>query len=419
MKKSCLFFLVLVVGLSLVLGAQNGLAASKKLVFATNETPILTTEFWATVSERYMQQNPDVTVENIAQPASNIMMRDFLKTLLATDQFPDVMVMASPGDFVPSGALLPIPEEDLDYVAPAAVTGKFGGQLYVVPYKKMVGGVWYNKQIFEENGVSVPNTYAEFLEANKTLKAKGAVPLAMGLKDGWPQLVLASCMLSADLLVNNPNWGLDRNAGKTTFNSPEVQKTMEKYAQLVMEFSNEDMKSVTYSQMLELFFTGKTAMIVMGSWLQGEEQRLQPDFEVGYFPIPTEDGTKVYPMWVNEGLSINANTKEPELAKDFIKFFLSDQEWYGKFLKTEMLFPTSKEDVPYEKSPLRHEVAAVIEGMQGIEHWYDMTGDAALLPGLQTYFNKMTINIAYGKDIAKELALFDNEWKLANSNLQK
>ncbi|MCT4542566.1 MAG: extracellular solute-binding protein [Vallitalea sp.] len=389
-----------------------------KLVFATNETPILTKEFWKIPSEKFMKENPNITIENIAQPSSNIMMRDFLKTQLATGEFPDVMVMGSPKDFVVADALLEFNESDLDYTNNPTV-GKIDGKSYTVPYKKMVGGIWYNKNMFKEQGLTEPKTYEEFVNLCKKLEGKDITPISMGLKDGWPQLVFASCILSADLLTENPAWGLQRNKGETDFSSPEFKKSIEKYADLVRNYTNEDMASVSYAQMLELFFSQKAAMIPMGSWLIGEEQRVKPDFEVGFFPIPSDDNADSVAVWVNEGLAINKNTKHPEEAKQFVKFFMTDKEWYGEFLKTEMLFPTTKEDVPYEMSPLRKEIGNRIGNWNEVEHWYDMTGDAALLPGLQTYFNKMTQNIAMGADIDKELELFNQEWKMANDNLNQ
>ncbi len=389
-----------------------------KIIFATNETPILTTDFWAVVSERFTDANPDVIVENIAQPSANIMMRDYLKTLLAAGQFPDVMVMASPGDFVPAGALLPIPDEDMPYIADTT-KGKFNGKSYVVPYKKQVGGFFYNKKIFAENNLAEPQTYQDLVELCDKLKNANITPISMGLKDGWPQLVLASLILSADLLTENPDWGLDRNAGKTTFTSPEFKKALNKYADLTKNYCNDNMAGVSYTQMMELFFTGKAAMMPMGSWLQGEEQRVKPDFETGFFPVPSDKNADNIAVWINEGLSISAKTEYPEQCKRFVEFFMTDEEWYGKFLKTEMLFPTTKKAVEYEKSSLRKEIEEKIKPMTEVENWYDMTGDAALLPGLQTYFNKMTVNIAMGEDVDKQLELFDKTFDEAKSNLEK
>lgn len=388
-----------------------------ELVFATNETPILTKEMWQTPVDKFMEANPNITIKNISQPSSNVMMRDYLKTLLATGEFPDIMVMASPKDFVSTGTLMAIEESDMPYIKDTSI-GKIEGQNYLVPYKKMVGGMWYNKAMFAEHGLEVPETYDEMIAVLDKLKAEGIDPISMGLKDGWPQLVLGSLILSADILTEDPDWGLKRNKNETNFTSPEFIASMNKFADLTRNYSNEDMASVSYAQMLELFFSGKAAMIPMGSWILGEIERVNPDFEVGYFPIPSNTKTNAIGVWVNEGLAINANTEHPEEAKAFVEFFMTDKEWYGEFLKTEMLFSTTTTPADYEMSELRKEIGADMATYNEVENWYDMTGDAALLPGLQTYFNKMTVAIALGQDVEEELELFNQEWEIANDNLQ-
>ena len=388
----------------------------KEITFSVNLTPILPMEFWTIVADRYMAANPDVKINVLGQPSSNIMHRDFVKTLLSTGQFPDVTVMASPGDFVSAGALLPLPVDKLDYLADTE-TGKIDGELYVAVYKTQVGGMWYNRTVFNELGLDEPQSFDELIVACETVQSAGYTPITMGLKDGWPQLVLASMILSADLLTENPEWGLQRNGGEVSFSDDDVVRALEKYELLTTEYANDDMASVSYSQMLEYFFTGKALMLPMGSWVQGEEAKLNPDFEVGFFPIPSDDVADSISVWANEGLAISATTDYPEVCLDFVEFFMTDQEWYSQFLETEMLFATTKASVDYPMSDLRKEVGQKYASLDKVEHWYDMTGDAALLPGLQAFFNKMTSRIASGSDVEEELALFDKEWDLVKSQM--
>ena len=122
---------------------------------------------------------------------------------------------------------------------------------------------------------------------------------------------------------------------------------------------------------------------------------------------------------MNEGLSIGANTKYPEVCKDFINFFFTDKETYSEFLKSEQLFATTKEPVEYEMIPLRKNMEEQIASMQEVEGFESMTGDDAFLPGLKDYFtNKTTQNIANGADIAAELDAMDAEWEIANEALE-
>ncbi|WP_275592553.1 extracellular solute-binding protein [Aquamicrobium sp. NLF2-7] len=52
----------------------------------------------------------------------------------------------------------------------------FQGAIYGVPMEQDLMGVYYNPALFEENGIAVPTTYAEFQAAVEAFKAKGITP---------------------------------------------------------------------------------------------------------------------------------------------------------------------------------------------------------------------------------------------------
>lgn len=396
----------------------GALAEESKIVFCVNIQPQLPLEFWQSIADRYMAARPDVKVEIIGNPSSNVTLPQYQKTLLATDQFPDVMVMQNPADFVPSGALLAFDDGDLDYLADPEV-GKIGGKQYVANYKKQIIGVFYNKDMFAANGIEVPNTYQELINACDVLLAAGVIPVSLGIKDGWPQGQIANMFAGTDLLAGDVHWGAKRNENTVKFNNPELVKAMEKYQTICTKYSGGNIIGITYTQMLEQFFTGKAAMLPIGSWVNAEVAKAEQDFEVGWFPIPGDNDANVVSVFVNEGLSIGANTKYPEVCKDFIHYFFTDKELYGEFLKSEQLFSTTKETVEYEMIPLRKAMEEMISTMQEVEGFESMTGDDAFLPGLKDYFtNKLTQNIATGADVAKELDAFDEEWDIAKEAIE-
>ena len=384
-----------------------------EIVFCVNLQPQLPREFWQSIADRYMAENPDVTVTIDGNPSSNVTLPQYEKTLLGTKRFPDVMVMQNPADFVPSGALLAFDEGDLDYLANPDV-GKIGGKQYVANYKKQIIGVFYNKDLFAANGIEVPQTWQALLDASDKLLAAGIQPFSMGIKDGWPQSVMANMFAGTDLLAKDPHWGAKRNADEVKFNNPDLVKAMEKYQTICTKYCGPSITGVAYTQMLELFFTGRAAMLPIGSWVNAEVAKAEHDFEVGWFPMPGDDDASVLSVYVNEGLSISATTRYPEVCKDFIHFFFTDKELYGEFLESEQLFSTTKEAVEYDMIPLRKEMEAQIAGMTEVEGFESMTGDDAFLPGLKDYYtNKMTQNIAIGMDVTSALDDFDEEWEIA------
>lgn len=415
MKK----FLSLILCVLLICGiATAAFAEETKIVFCVNIQPQLPLEFWQSIADRYMAANPDVKVEIIGNPSSNVTLPQYEKDLLATDQFPDVMVMQNPADFVPSGALLAFDDGDLDYLADPEV-GKIGGKQYVANYKKQIIGVFYNKDMFAANGIEVPTTYQALIDACDKLLEAGIQPVSLGLKDGWPQGQLANMFAGTDLLAKDTHWGAKRNADEVKFNNPDLVKAMQKYQTICTKYCGDNITGITYTQMLEQFFNGNAAMLPIGSWVNAEVEKGLQDFEVGWFPIPGDEDANVVSVFVNEGLSIGADTKYPEVCKDFIHFFFTDKELYGEFLHSEQLFSTTKDTVEYEMIPLRKDMEEQIASMTEVEGFESMTGDDAFLPGLKDYFtNKMTQNIAIGADVEAELDAFDAEWEISNEAIE-
>lgn len=389
-----------------------------KIVFCVNIQPQLPLEFWQSIADAYTAEHPEVTIEITGNPSSSVTVAQYEKTLLSTGQFPDVMVMQNPADFVPSGALLAFDEGDLDYLQDPNV-GKIDGKQYVANYKKQIIGVFYNKDMFAENNLEVPTTYADLVAACETLKAKGIIPVSLGLKDGWPTGQLANMFFGTDVLAKDPEFGAKRNADTVKFNNPDSLHAMQKFQEITTKYCGDSVESVTYTQMLEQFFNGDAAMLPIGSWVNAEVAKGLQDFEVGWFPLPGDENANVLSVFVNEGLSIGANTQYPEVCKDFVKFFFSNKELYGEFLASEQLFSTTKEVVEYDKIPLRQEMEDMIANMTEVEGFESMTGDAAFLPGLKDYFTDfLTQNIMMGKDVAGELDKFDAEWQTAKDALQ-
>lgn len=427
MKDSAMYrWFILIIAILCLIGIplynsylQSETQENKKeivLRFAPMKGAVLTDDLYHVLTERFAKDHPNVKIDLVLQPSSAVMHRDFLKNLLASGQFPDIMSMASPRDFVNSGLLMPLPIDKMDYLR-SKDAQHFNGSPYVAVYKLMIGGFWYNKDIFHSLDLTPPQKYSDLLDICETIKASGITPIAIGIKDGWPQLVLASMLLSADILSKDPNWGMLRNEGKVSYSDMDFKYAISKYAELVQKYSGDSIEKLNYEQMRQFFYESKAAMLPLGSWVVGEMDTKNLDFDPGFFPVPEDESAQTVSVWQNEGLSISAYTAHPEECLDFIRFFMTDSIWYSTFLQTEAVFSNSSTKTIYPMSNLRKELGNLLVNLRPVEHWYDMTGDAALLPGLQSYFNEMTARIATGADIDVELNNFDSEWKRIRSDM--
>lgn len=88
---------------------------------------------------------------------------------------------------------------------------------YALPYVANAAGILYNKDMFDQHGWKIPNTWDEFIALCDTIKASGAQPLYLGYKDTWTCLAPWNALavgLTAPDICNQVNMG------KTTLPRP-------------------------------------------------------------------------------------------------------------------------------------------------------------------------------------------------------
>ena len=111
--------------------------------------------------------------------------------------------------------------ENLEFVP---TEGTFG-----VPYVANAAGVLYNRDMFEEHGWEIPETWDEFMELCEEIKSEGVLPMYFGFKDTWtclaPWNALAVDLAPADVCKQV-------NRGETKF-TDEYREIAEKMLQLV------------------------------------------------------------------------------------------------------------------------------------------------------------------------------------------
>jgi raffinose/stachyose/melibiose transport system substrate-binding protein len=92
---------------------------------------------------------------------------------------------------------------------------------------------------------------------------------------------------------------------------------------------------VGYTDMQMMFAQEMAAMFLAGIYELGTLVQMNPDLEIGLFVVPgeTADQSKYITMYVDGSYGINAATKHPEAALEFIRF-LASQEYGTMFTNT-------------------------------------------------------------------------------------
>ncbi|MEK3781991.1 extracellular solute-binding protein [Paenibacillus sp. FSL W8-0919] len=307
------------------------------------------------IIEDYQNENPNVTIKQ--EVLDNEQYKNKLKVLSASNELPDVGVTWAAGFLKPyvEGNLF-APVDDLlsgelngKFVSGTTEAYAIDGKTYALPLEFNIAPVYYNKAIFEQYNLQVPQSYEEFKQIVKTLSDSGIAPIALGNKDRWTgslwYMYLADRIGGQDTLASAISGDVSFKDESLVKAAAEIQSLVDGNA-FVKGFnglSNEEAKSE--------FLNGKAAMYMMGTWelpnfTTNEEIPQEFRDSVGFFKFPTVDGGKGdINSWVGGpgvGLFISEDSKVKEEAKKFVEYFVT--KWGEQSVTGAGVIPATKVD---------------------------------------------------------------------------
>lgn len=204
-----------------------------------------------------------------------------------------------------------------------------GGHLYSFHVSQDTGmqGVVYNKQIFEDLGLSIPTNYEEFLAICEKIKASGITPVFMPYKDAWAANIWPAAAFADFAAKNDPTFFDDLNSNKKKWSDiPEFKTFLEQqYEVYTKGYTNTDVLSDSYDMAVGKFLNKEVAMMFMGDWLIEGVAEQDPSMELGVFPIPSSQDASLGASPLGGQLFIPNKSKHLEEAKQFLDFIASKE----------------------------------------------------------------------------------------------
>lgn len=207
-------------------------------------------------------------------------------------------------------------------VAKSAWTTDDGATTFCVPMAAVIHGFIYNKDAFDELGLTPPETQAEFMDVVAKVKEDGNyVPLAMGTLDQWESATMAYQNVGPMYWKGEEGRkAIIDGSGKMT--DEGWVKPFEVIAQW-KDYMGDGFEAQAYPDSQTLFTLGRAAIYPSGSWEISGFTR-DSDFELGAFkpPLP-EAGAECYISDHNDiAMGLNAASPNQEAARTFL-------EWMG------------------------------------------------------------------------------------------
>lgn len=292
-------------------------------------------QIWDAVSA-YTKENPCVKLEQ--QPVARADYDKTISTQMGAGGGPDMLIIADPflPTLVAAGAL-----EPLDGVLPADETKalrannanyKFNGKQLSLIWATTPYALFWNTKIIAQAGVTTPTTFAELVQAAKTVKEK----------TGKTGFVVRHQMNEATAWWTDfSNWPVGFGGGwskdgKLTINSPENIKAVAALKEIYSSgaFGVGDDASTYRAK----FAAGDVGFIIDNVNIPFQttaQNNVVPSSDVGASVLPFPGGSSVY---VGNSVGINVHSKNIALAKDFIRWMYSKK---AQLSLADALFPST------------------------------------------------------------------------------
>ncbi|MBO3746144.1 carbohydrate ABC transporter substrate-binding protein [Streptosporangiaceae bacterium NEAU-GS5] len=308
--------------------AATGGTVTLSFMTGSDQATVATTK---ALADGFMKANPTIKITIETQPGGSEG-DNIVKTRLATGEMTDVFWYNS-GSLLqalnPAQTMVDLSNDPVlanvqtDYLPVVTNAGK----VYGVPAASAAGGgILYNRKVYDQLGLSVPKTWADFMANNEKIKAAGITPVIATYKDTWTsQLMVLGDFFNVQAAV--PDFAQQYTAGKARFAStPAALEGFQHLADVQAKgYLNKGFGSTTLDQGLKMLVEGKGAQYPMLTVLLPPLLAANPQAatDIGFFGIPGDGAANGATIWEPNAIYIAKTTKHLAEAKKFLAFVAS------------------------------------------------------------------------------------------------
>ena len=340
-----------------------------------------------------------------------------LKTRLIREDYPDIVGIGGDmnySNFLDADLFEDISDiEIIDTINPAYLKTEKELELlpkegvYALPYAANAAGILYNKDMFEQNGWEIPETWSEFIALCEEIKKSGTDPLYLGYKDTWtclaPWNALAVGLAPSDVCSSV-------NAGRTTF-AAEYAEVADKI-KVLLDYAEPNPNAYSYNDACTAFARGQSAMYPIGSYAVPQILSVNPDMIIDSFTFPANENEQdnVLNSGIDLHFSVMKGTKNKEAVYEVLRF-LFDDETVQIYLDDQGGIPCKQGDFALP-SFLDGMEQYIKDGRMSDYHDHHYPSEMSVDAMIQTYLMDKNDNSAQ-----QFLERFDKEWARYNRDL--
>lgn len=358
MKKSVLLTIIALLLLSVALIPAATAQTTTLRVLVHQNPPMV--EFMEAFNQQFQANHPDIVVDMSVVNANDL--STVTQTRLSANDIDVIDIFGFANAVQPymknvdppnwqqladAGLLMDLTDQPFvaNYDdATIADAGTYNGKVYSINLGRVsYSGIFYNKDLFAANNVTVPTTWGELVQACETFKAAGIPCMTAGGKDGWPIFVGAYGLIGA-LYPDQAALVEGLWTGTITWNDERALEMWTKMQIYARDMIEPGASGIAGDAAPGRFASGAVAMFPGGTWYAPAIEASEPEFEWGYIPFPgsdnPEDNQYLFGKY-DQGWAIAANTPNAEAALLYLSDF-SEPENYQAFVNAVGFIPTQE-----------------------------------------------------------------------------
>ncbi|GEK05232.1 ABC transporter substrate-binding protein [Schleiferilactobacillus harbinensis] len=302
--------------------ASSGSKKNEKVTLTVSTWNYDTTPEFAALFRAYEKEHPNVTIKNVDIAADQY--DNKLTTMLAGGDTTDILTMKnllSYSGYAYRNQLLDITSDvkklnTKDYQGTIATLKTTDDKYYAIPYRNDFWVLYYNTELVKKAGVTIPDnmTWDQYEElAKKLTSGSGSDKVYGTYQHTWRSTIQAIAGAQTGHNLLKPNY---------EFMKPYYDRALAmQKAGYQMNYGTAKSTQTTYTAQ---FQTGKTAMMIMGTWaMSGNIQAADKgttNVKWAIAPVPQLKSGDSTTFGSPTAFAINKNSKNAAAARDFVKW---------------------------------------------------------------------------------------------------
>ena len=348
-----------------VVSYDAGGGVSHTLSFFGNKYEAANVEVIEEILNGYMEENTDIVVSYESLKGSGYY--EALKNREASGQLDDIFMINRDTAlaFEKNGSLADLTNVANRFSFSESMLGQMrsaDGKIYRLPTIVSAFGLYCNLDLLKAYGQSVPENLDEWREVCDVFVEAGITPVVANNDISLKTLALARGFHSV-YEENKTREVFERiNSGEEELSGylSEGFGLAEEFCEKGYIDAKKALATANTSDDLEEFVQGNSPFMLTGAWAAGRVKRMEPEFDFQVVPYPVLEKGAVLVINPDVCLSVSKESGRQEPAKDFVTYFL-EEENISRFADNQASFSPLQD----EFEPSLDEVDEIVNSYRG------------------------------------------------------